>query len=198
VSRKAWRRSGRDGALAGIVQRQAIPGDRHSAAEIRRRDKRVENMNGRRDGTYHFDRYRSAESGEAVGLRARSRARRAAGGVGGGPGTTANPLGPAGEARHQESRDRTEVADDRTVIFHFKEPFVDFIDMYNGVVSGIGWVVPRQYYEKVGADEFKQKPVGAGPYKLVSQEAGTQMVFEAWADYWRQVPATKATRPGWR
>src|SRR5688500_18623432 len=65
-------------------------------------------MNGRRDGPYHFDRYRSAESGEAVGSRARSCARRAAGGVGGGPGATANPLGPAGEARHQESRDRTE------------------------------------------------------------------------------------------
>lgn len=87
--------------------------------------------------------------------------------------------------------DRIEIVDDRTIVFRFKEPFLDFIDLYNGNVSGIGWIVPRQYYEKVGADGFKQRPIGAGPYKLASQEAGTQMVFEAWDGYWRRVPATK-------
>ena len=87
--------------------------------------------------------------------------------------------------------DRFQIVDDRTIIFHFKEPFIDFMDMYNGVVSGIGWIVPAKYYDKVGSDGFKQQPIGAGPYKLVSQEAGTQMVFEAWQDYWRQVPVTK-------
>ena len=53
-----------------------------------------------------------------------------------------------------------------------------------------GWF-PGRYYEKVGPDDFKQHPIGAGPFKLVSQEAGTQMVFEAWDGYWRRVPATK-------
>jgi hypothetical protein len=28
--------------------------------------------------------------------------------------------------------------------------------------------VPAKYYEKVGQDGFLQKPIGAGPYKLVS------------------------------
>jgi peptide/nickel transport system substrate-binding protein len=87
--------------------------------------------------------------------------------------------------------DYIETVDDRTIVFHFKEPFVDFMDLYNGGASGIGWIVPRHYYEKVGPDGFKSHPIGAGPYKLVSQEAGTQMVFEAWDDYWRRVPATK-------
>ena len=59
------------------------------------------------------------------------------------------------------------------------------------MVSGIGWIVPRQYYEKVGSDGFKARPIGAGPYKLASQEAGTQMVFEAWEEYWRRTPAAK-------
>jgi peptide/nickel transport system substrate-binding protein len=84
-----------------------------------------------------------------------------------------------------------QVVDDRTIIFHFKEPFIDFMDLYNGGVSGIGWIVPKHYYEKVGRDGFKARPIGAGPYKLASQEAGNQMVFEAWEEYWRRVPATK-------
>jgi peptide/nickel transport system substrate-binding protein len=84
-----------------------------------------------------------------------------------------------------------QVVDDRTIIFYFKEPFIDFMDLYNGGVGGIGWIVPKHYYEKVGRDGFKARPIGAGPYKLVSQEAGVQMVFEAWDEYWRRAPATK-------
>jgi peptide/nickel transport system substrate-binding protein len=83
------------------------------------------------------------------------------------------------------------IVDDRTIIFNFKEPFLEFMTLYNGGVSGIGWIVPHKYYEQVGSDGFKTKPVGAGPYKLVSQQAGQQMVFEAWEGYWRRMPATK-------
>jgi peptide/nickel transport system substrate-binding protein len=84
-----------------------------------------------------------------------------------------------------------QVVDDRAIVFHFKEPFIDFMDLYNGGVSGIGWIVPKHYYEKVGRDGFKAKPIGAGPYKLVSQQAGVQMNFEAFDEYWRRAPATK-------
>lgn len=84
--------------------------------------------------------------------------------------------------------DRIEIKDDRTIVFHFKEPFLDFMDLYNGNVSGIGWIVPGKYYDKVGSDGFKQHPIGAGPFKLVSQEPGAQMVFEAWDGYWRRTP----------
>ena len=84
-----------------------------------------------------------------------------------------------------------QVVDDRTIMFHFKEPFIDFMDLYNGGVGGIGWIVPKHYYEKVGRDGFKAKPIGAGPYKLVSQQAGVQMTFEAFEEYWRRTPATK-------
>jgi peptide/nickel transport system substrate-binding protein len=86
--------------------------------------------------------------------------------------------------------DRIEIIDDRTIVFHFKQPFIDFMILYNGNLTGIGWIVPGKYYEKVGRDGFKLHPMGAGPYKLVSQEAGSQMVFEAWEGYWRRVPAT--------
>jgi len=81
--------------------------------------------------------------------------------------------------------------DDRTIIFNFKEPFLDFLALYNGGVSGIGWIVPHKYYEKVGADGFKAKPIGAGPFKLVSQQAGSQFHFEANENYWRRTPGVK-------
>jgi peptide/nickel transport system substrate-binding protein len=84
-----------------------------------------------------------------------------------------------------------QIVDDRTIVFHFREPFIDFLDLYNGGVSGIGWIVPRHSYEKAGRDGFKAKPIGAGPYRLVSQQAGVQMTFEAFEDYWRRTPATK-------
>ena len=48
--------------------------------------------------------------------------------------------------------------------------------------------MPKHYYEQVGKDGFKTRPMGAGPFKFVSQEAGVQMVFEAWEEYWRRPP----------
>jgi peptide/nickel transport system substrate-binding protein len=91
----------------------------------------------------------------------------------------------------REKLEHLQVVDDRTIVFHFKEPFLEFMELYNGGISGAGWIVPRHYYEKVGRDGFKAKPLGAGPYKFVSQQAGVQMTFEAWEDYWRRTPATK-------
>jgi peptide/nickel transport system substrate-binding protein len=91
----------------------------------------------------------------------------------------------------RDKLEHIQVVDDRTIVFHFKQPFLEFMELYNGGVSGIGWVVPKRYYEKVGRDGFKAKPIGAGPFKFVSQQAGVQMEFEAWEDYWRRTPATK-------
>ena len=88
----------------------------------------------------------------------------------------------------QEKVENIQIVDDRTIIFHFKEPFVDFLDLYNGSGSGIGWIVPRHYYGQVGKDGFKARPIGAGPFRFVSQEAGVQVSVEAWDQYWRRAP----------
>ena len=77
---------------------------------------------------------------------------------------------------------------DRTVKFSFTEPFLDFpILMGTSNVCGAGWIVPAKYYQKVGKEGFLQKPIGAGPYKLVSQEAGNKIEFEAFDGYYRPV-----------
>jgi len=75
-----------------------------------------------------------------------------------------------------------------TIRFHFKEPFPDFpILLGTGNVCGAGWVVPAQYYEKIGPEGFMQKPIGAGPYKLTSQQQGVRLEFEAYDGYYRPV-----------
>src|SRR5882724_8875489 len=84
--------------------------------------------------------------------------------------------------------ERVEIVDARTVRFHFKEPFLDFPMIFGtSNVSGAGWIVPAKYYQQVGPDGFKQKPIGAGPYKLVRQEPGSKLELEAFEDYYRPV-----------
>ena len=81
-----------------------------------------------------------------------------------------------------------DIVNDRTIRFSFKDPFLDFpILMGTGNVCGAGWVVPAKYYQKVGKDGFVQKPIGAGPYKLVSQQPGSKIEYEAFEDYYRPV-----------
>jgi peptide/nickel transport system substrate-binding protein len=94
---------------------------------------------------------------------------------------------------HDET-DRIKILDKRAVQFEFKRPFLDFPRLIGtGNVCGAGWVVPANYYEKVGQDGFAAKPIGAGPYKLVSQEPGTKLEFEAFEQYYAPVHIKKFT-----
>ena len=84
--------------------------------------------------------------------------------------------------------DGVEIIDDHTVRLHFKQPFLDFpILLGTANVCGAGWVVPAKYYEQVGQAGFLQKPIGAGPYRLISQQQGVKLEFEAFEDYYRPV-----------
>ena len=91
----------------------------------------------------------------------------------------------------KEKTERIEFVDDRTIRFHFKEPFLDFLVIYGSISSGAGWVLPKTYYEQVGKDGFKQNPVGAGPYKFAKFSQGRELELEAFTDYWRKTPFVK-------
>ncbi|HJU20139.1 MAG TPA: ABC transporter substrate-binding protein [Stellaceae bacterium] len=83
---------------------------------------------------------------------------------------------------------RVEIPDDRTIRFVFKEPFLDFPRLFGASnVCGAGWVVPAKYYQGVGQNGFAQKPIGAGPYKLIDQVPGSRLDFEAFDPYYRPV-----------
>ena len=83
-----------------------------------------------------------------------------------------------------------ETPDPQHVRFKLKEPWSDFLVFYASA-SGAGWVVPKNYVEKVGEDGFKRAPIGAGPYKFVSFTPGVELVLEAFDQYWRKTPSVK-------
>ncbi|WP_307579799.1 ABC transporter substrate-binding protein [Variovorax paradoxus] len=52
-----------------------------------------------------------------------------------------------------------------------------------------GYVLPRAYYEKVGASGFEKKPVGCGPYQVEEFVQGSHMRLRAFKDYFGPKPS---------
>jgi peptide/nickel transport system substrate-binding protein len=84
-----------------------------------------------------------------------------------------------------------EAVDPHRVRFHLQAPWPDFMATYATPATGAAWIVPKAYIGKVGGDGFKQHPVGAGPYRFVSQDPGVGLILEANEHYWRKVPHVK-------
>jgi peptide/nickel transport system substrate-binding protein len=55
-----------------------------------------------------------------------------------------------------------------------------------------GYVLPKAYYEEVGADGFEAKPIGTGPYMVESYERNAFVRLKANPDYWNGAPAFDA------
>ncbi len=59
------------------------------------------------------------------------------------------------------------------------------------------FVIPKGYFTRLGADdraraeEFSRKPVGSGPYRVVSFTPGSTLVLEAFDRYWKGAPPIK-------
>jgi peptide/nickel transport system substrate-binding protein len=86
---------------------------------------------------------------------------------------------------------QVEIVDPRVVRFHLTAPWPDFMTFYGTTASAAGLVVPKSYLTQVGDDGFKKHPIGAGPYKFVSQKPGLEVELEAFTKYWRRVPNVK-------
>ena len=92
-------------------------------------------------------------------------------------------------ARELRARVRQlEIVDPLTVRFTLKEPWPDFMTFYGTTATAAGIVLPKKYFESVGPDGFKQKPIGAGPYRFLSQRPGLEIVLEANTAHWRHAP----------
>ena len=89
---------------------------------------------------------------------------------------------------YKEKVKQVEIVDPHRVRIHLKEPWPDFMAFYGTPSTSAGWIVPKKYLEQVGDDGFKKHPIGAGPYKFVSQKPGIELVLEAYEGYWRKVP----------
>jgi peptide/nickel transport system substrate-binding protein len=89
--------------------------------------------------------------------------------------------------------DRMEVVNDYEVLFRLKKkPKASFLAMFGPILAGTTMMIyPKAYFEKVGKNGFRRKPIGSGPYKLVRREAGAYMEFEAFDDYFLGPPDVK-------
>jgi peptide/nickel transport system substrate-binding protein len=97
----------------------------------------------------------------------------------------------SGATELQAKVKEVEVVDPLTVRFHLHDAWPDFMTFYGTTATSAGFVVPKAYVEQVGEDGFQQHPIGLGPYKFVSHTPGIELVLEAFADHWRQVPHIK-------
>ena len=80
----------------------------------------------------------------------------------------------------------TKVVDDYTFQFVQDHPEPSQIIIF-------AWVriLPKNYYEKVGMDEFRKNPIGSGPWKFKELISKTSITLEANTDYWipDEIPA---------
>ncbi|MGI5970706.1 MAG: ABC transporter substrate-binding protein [Oscillospiraceae bacterium] len=76
--------------------------------------------------------------------------------------------------------------DDYTVVFTTEtvySPFLESImDMH---------IASEAYFNSVDAETFANKPMGSGPYKFVSHEAGSKIILEAYDGYYLGAPSIK-------
>jgi peptide/nickel transport system substrate-binding protein len=78
--------------------------------------------------------------------------------------------------------DMPDGADGLAVTFHLADPSVAFADLLAG---SSGYVESPTAVSKLGAD-FKNKPVGTGPFTLTEFTPGERVVLTAFKDYWRK------------
>ena len=84
-----------------------------------------------------------------------------------------------------------EIIDQHRVRFVLNKPWPDFLAFYATPATGAAWIVPKTYIEKVGEEGFRRHPVGLGPYRFVSMNAGVELALEANDQYWRKKPSIK-------
>ena len=79
------------------------------------------------------------------------------------------------------SVESVEVVSDYEVAFHLNTPNPL---LPNNLLAMSALIVPKAYIESVGAEEFAQKPIGSGPFKLASYAEGQSAALDRNDEYW--------------
>lgn len=90
---------------------------------------------------------------------------------------------PAANQDLYQAIEEIEIIDDYNVVFHLNEPYTFLVNN----MARIG-VVPYDYHEEVGHEEFQQEPVGTGPYVHDEWEDDDYHILTAFEDYWGGEP----------
>lgn len=78
--------------------------------------------------------------------------------------------------------EKIEVPDLYTAVVYFQYPMVTAISMLADIPA---YIVPHQYYLKVGEQAFRRQPIGSGPFKLVDYQPDQRIVLEKNPLYWQ-------------
>ena len=85
-----------------------------------------------------------------------------------------------------------DVVDDLTFRVNTVTPQIGLPAALSRAVATEGAIMPKDYIEKVGEEEFRRKPVGSGPWRFVRSVPGDRIEYEAvaWL-HWRGTPHFK-------
>lgn len=81
--------------------------------------------------------------------------------------------------------EEVETPDDFTVIITTKQP--DAILEFRLATQWGAWILPADYFEEVGMEQYGRAPIATGPFK-VTQFAPDIIALEAFDDYWDETP----------
>src|SRR5436190_12105442 len=84
-----------------------------------------------------------------------------------------------------------EVVDDLTLKVNTVSPQIGLPPSLSRAGAPEGAIMPKNYIEKVGEEEFRKKPIGSGPWKFVRNVPGDRIEFTAVANHWRGTPSFK-------
>jgi peptide/nickel transport system substrate-binding protein len=84
------------------------------------------------------------------------------------------------KARFLARVQKVEVLDPLTVQVEMDEPYAPILASWAYL-----YIVQKKAYEALGAAEYGRKPVGTGPYRLVSWQRQQQLLLEAFDGHWR-------------
>jgi len=98
----------------------------------------------------------------------------------------------ANAARIRNSIKEVEVVDPHTLVIRTNRTDLWLAQDLSMAAGYEGIILPKQYYEQMGADGFAAKAVGSGPYQWVKGLAGSSIELEAVNKHWAEgVPRYK-------
>lgn len=95
-------------------------------------------------------------------------------------------------ARLRDTFQEIQVPDPYTLVIRTKHPAIFLAQDLSMATGYEGAILPKRYYEQVGADGFAARAIGSGPYKWVKGIAGSLIQLEAVEKHWAEgVPKFK-------
>lgn len=79
--------------------------------------------------------------------------------------------------------DRVTTPDAHTVELHFSRPYAAAINGFP--VLNVNWIASPTALRRMGEEAFRLRPVGAGPFEVVTNELSSRLVLERNPSYWQ-------------